>query len=1265
MKKNKTILAILIAFAALLVMPGAFAAPTDWDNCTTAMSSCSTQQDGCTANYASFPFSWTYYGETITSGNTVKVRTDGYITVDGSIYETYPGSEAALKSHKLIAPLWLDLVTQLYACNYADHVTFRWNGKEYGTTNLEDFEVKIYNDSTIYFVYNVRTATSPSRPIFTGISKGDSINPNYQIFQQGTSTAPPPSYGPITTTVTCPNGTCSAGENCPADIIACPDQVCKMPTCIAGCGLTSITNTTDPGQCDALNMGGGCATLPCQCNSSGNCASVNYITKSGNLTTSETWSGTVYISSDLHVTGYTTTLTINPDTVIKFATGNVRIFIESAAQIYIQGTLGHNITFTSCKDQTVGANLSAICGSSPAAGDYTEALYLDTTGTNNSTDLTYLTIKYANHGIGISPTTTIGSILNSNIVNSLTSGIFLNGGNIGGIIADNTISNVKRAIYVYNANAAINGVMRNTITTNSSSDYAIYKAYDDATILEIRDNTISLGNSTAEPIDNCSINTEYYNNTVTKLGFTYPKQYCGKMRTNQTFTTGNTYYISGLTVTGPITLTIQPGAIIKYASGKNITLQGGAGINIQTAAGQTTYFTSCKDQTIGQNINSITGCSGAPAAGNYSNALYFDTTGTNNSTELKQLNIKYAANALYINSGTIGSIANSSITNCTRGIYNNSGTIGTVNGNNINCPSGTGLYTETSSAIVSEIKNNVFANSSNGIYVNYGALSNIRGNIFRQNTDGIELIGSTITPGPIANNLFEQNTNGLRIGGDITNEITNNNFVSNAKGIYTTAGTISSILNNVFANNTTNGIHRQAGTITSANYNAYFGNAADLLGIAKGAEDIDSSKGLTVSPFIGAGAKPYLLSTSVNGGKLLVDAGSDLSTVFGMDDITTDSTTECKDAGIVDIGYHYATTNSSSCITNEPPTATITSPADSTTIPVDQSITFTGIATDTDGTITEYKWECSPSAGASCPTSFPIASQNPGAIQFDSPGEYAISFDAKDDYDQWSTSPATRTITVTSGGNQAPNATLLPTDQSGQAPLAVNFTATCFDPEGEIYSCVLRFGDGTADYPFPVSAGTGGGTTSHSFPAGTWRPKLVATDAASLRGEATSTITANKPEGAVVLSVVSFNLEPNSAKAGTTNAISASAIVKNNSNNTANATVSLIVKDEKGNDFTSAINLAESNPQVQTINSKQNATFSFSFNAASLPENKYVVSVIVSKDLVQQGGENRMLVVEKSGTTTVPVPETSVLFVPILAFLVCLVVLLSRGKRTG
>jgi PKD repeat protein len=93
-------------------------------------------------------------------------------------------------------------------------------------------------------------------------------------------------------------------------------------------------------------------------------------------------------------------------------------------------------------------------------------------------------------------------------------------------------------------------------------------------------------------------------------------------------------------------------------------------------------------------------------------------------------------------------------------------------------------------------------------------------------------------------------------------------------------------------------------------------------------------------------------------------------------------------------------------IANQPPTATITSPAGNATINAGQAVSFAGTGSDPDGTIASYSW--------TFPGGNPASSSAaaPGNVTYSTAGTYTASFTVTDNNGATS-QPATRTITVT------------------------------------------------------------------------------------------------------------------------------------------------------------------------------------------------------------------------------------------------------------
>src|SRR6266850_2394075 len=120
--------------------------------------------------------------------------------------------------------------------------------------------------------------------------------------------------------------------------------------------------------------------------------------------------------------------------------------------------------------------------------------------------------------------------------------------------------------------------------------------------------------------------------------------------------------------------------------------------------------------------------------------------------------------------------------------------------------------------------------------------------------------------------------------------------------------------------------------------------------------------------------------------------------------------------------------------TNQPPTATITSPASDVTITPGQSVFFSGSGSDPNpgGTITAYSW----SFPGGSPSSSALA--NPGNVIYSTPGTYAASLTVTDSLGLTS-SLTTRTITVNPA--TPPTITTQPANQTVTAGQTATFTA--------------------------------------------------------------------------------------------------------------------------------------------------------------------------------------------------------------------------------
>jgi hypothetical protein len=186
---------------------------------------------------------------------------------------------------------------------------------------------------------------------------------------------------------------------------------------------------------------------------------------------------------------------------------------------------------------------------------------------------------------------------------------------------------------------------------------------------------------------------------------------------------------------------------------------------------------------------------------------------------------------------------------------------------------------------------------------------------------------------------------------------------------------------------------------------------------------------------------------------------------------------------------------------NQPPTATITSPATDRTIDAGQSVSFSGNASDPDGTVDTMAW----SFPGGTPSSATIL--NPGNVRYSTPGSYVASFTATDN--NGASSPvATRSITVTNFSVAA-----TPTSRTVSPGTATSYTTTVTGGTG--FGATVTFSvsglPAGASGTFTPAAVTGSGsstlnvTTSPTTPAGSY-PLTVRGTTGSLTRSVTVTL---------------------------------------------------------------------------------------------------------------------------------------------------------------
>lgn len=156
---------------------------------------------------------------------------------------------------------------------------------------------------------------------------------------------------------------------------------------------------------------------------------------------------------------------------------------------------------------------------------------------------------------------------------------------------------------------------------------------------------------------------------------------------------------------------------------------------------------------------------------------------------------------------------------------------------------------------------------------------------------------------------------------------------------------------------------------------------------------------------------------------------------------------------------------------NQPPVASITSPAGNVTVNPGGAVSFSGAGSDSDGSISAVSWTFPGGA----PGSSPIPT--PGNVSYSTPGTYVASFIVTDDQGLAS-QPATRTITVSDFSISA-----TPSSRAVMAGQSATYTATVTPASGftgAVDFSVTGLPSG-ANVTFTPSSVSGSGSTSMSI----------------------------------------------------------------------------------------------------------------------------------------------------------------------------------------
>ncbi len=481
---------------------------------------------------------------------------------------------------------------------------------------------------------------------------------------------------------------------------------------------------------------------------------VNGIGMTGSLNADTTWEYDLpYVVDGSLTLDLSTNLTVQPGIVVKVTINGL---FTINGNLSARGTAENRIVFTSLKDDSIAGDTNGDgIATAPVPGDWAGIRFASTA---SGSDLDFVTVRYAGR-------------------NASTGAVFLDGGapNLGhlvvmgsqyrGLYVQNASPVVENAVFSENATGIYNGPTAYLTVNNSdiysNTQYGLYNANSAYTVNATNSwwgaatgpTHSSNPGGTGDRVSDGVNYSPYLGAPPVALppalpGFPAPPTYTqvsGLLTSNTTWTLAQSPYlvVGDVTVNAGVRLTIEPGVVVKFVLGRNLTINGI--LVAEGTADSRIIFTSIKDDSVGGDANGD-GSATWPRPGDWGRIAFGDSS-VDSQTRLRYAVVRYG--------GSGGA-----------GVYVDSASP-TIADNLVSQNAGYGLHLRNQSAAPVQ-RNWILDNTAGGIRLELNSTGSIANNRLWGNTGYAVYMDTSCYPTFSSNEAQYNEVNGVRVSGSVT-----------------------------------------------------------------------------------------------------------------------------------------------------------------------------------------------------------------------------------------------------------------------------------------------------------------------------------------------------------------------------------------------------------------------------------------------------------------------------------------------------------------